>query len=266
MNKSTFGLTTVLAALAAMPAVSQTEDSLVVPTTLSALRQTPDAFRGVTVAFDVHFASMGSVENPFFTRFTPTDFANFYVWADEQPIWQREAYNQVFGHMFLSKSSDQIDKLYELNLYEHVRLTAVVRNTFMDMPWIEVLSFAGTGNALATPTLAHMYRGEQFMAKRQWQRAISELSLAPTGNLANPVMAAIEANLGTCYLSIGEASKGESHLSSSISYFDQNLEVQRQLRVAKSDPSRALDTSVEAVEIADNQRPMWEAFEAVPMR
>ena len=75
------------------------------------MRAEPEAFSVVTVKFTVQFASLGRISNPFFTKFTSTDYANFYAWGDEQPIWQEPSYNDVFGMLFLSKMSSQLEKL-----------------------------------------------------------------------------------------------------------------------------------------------------------
>ena len=62
-----------------------------VRTTIAAMRANPDAFHNVKVKFTAQFASLGRISNPFFTKFTPTEYTNFYGWSDDQPIWQEKA-------------------------------------------------------------------------------------------------------------------------------------------------------------------------------
>ena len=151
------------------------DNETTVITTLTKVRETPEAFKQVRVQFPVQFASIGRVSNPFFTRFVPSDYANFYCWAEEQPIWRKNEYENVFAYLFLPKDHEQLQTLYDLELYDRIMITGVVRNTFQGAPWIEVLEFEYLGEHVSTESLAHAYRGEQLMARRQWHRAISEL-------------------------------------------------------------------------------------------
>jgi len=239
------------------------KETQVVETTLSAVRENPDAFLGVTVSVPVQFASLGTIHNPFFTRFVPSEYANFYAWADEQPIWQKPQYDDVFGQFFLSKSSKQLHELYQTRLYERVRLVGIVRNLFQGTPWIEVLELEKLSGAVTTATLAHLYRGEQFMNRRQWQRAISELRLVSSRDAPATVGYHKDKQLGLCYLRIGEAGAAVQHLRAARAVADgtTDLEIARLLATAESTPGLELDRTVNPTSIRDASRPLWEAFE-----
>lgn len=243
----------------------------VVSTTLEKVRAHPDSFKNVWVQFPAQFCSIGKVSNPFFTRFVPSQFANFYVWSEDQSIWRKSEYENMFGTLFLSKENSQLSELYSLDLYDRVVLTGIVRNTFQSKPWIEVTSFTKESGKVDTPTLAHMFRGESHMERRQWQRAISELALASAGDVPDNVLAAVHENLGLCYLRLGESSTAVTHLGHArrLRGDRATFEFEQLYLTAKSSPERQLDREVEAVEIGDAERPMWEAFEdasAVPTR
>ena len=66
-----------LLGVAALPAQDR-DFGVAVPTTLTTVRSEPEAFKNVKVQFTLQFASLGKLSNPFFTKFTPTDYANFY--------------------------------------------------------------------------------------------------------------------------------------------------------------------------------------------
>ncbi len=239
----------------------------VVSTTLTAIRQNPEAYKNVWVSFTAQFAAIGRVSNPFFTQFVPSEYANLHVWADEQAIWQEEDYRDVFGLMFLSKESELLQSLYKQKVYQRLSFTAVVRNTFQGQPWIEVIGFSEVSGKLNTATLAHIYRGEKYMAERQWTKAISELSLAPAANVPQAVLAEIHKELATCYLRLGESGTAVSHLESAMSMMPEvTRELQQLAQVAQNNPETELDRSVNSVELSDHERPMWEAFEKNPVR
>jgi len=250
-----------LLGVAALPAQDR-EFGVPVTTTLSQIRAEPEAYKNVKVKFTIQFASLGKISNPFFTKFTPTDFTNFYAWADEQPIWQQAAYTDLFGLLFLSKTHEKLEQLYQLRVYQRVEITGVIRNTFQNTPWIEVIDFEPASGQLDTAVITHLYRGEQFMEQRQWQRAIAELSLAPGSSVPESAQRAAHRNLGICLLRIGEPQLAISYLQSAASLtkgIDRELETM--LAVARTQPDQAIDRTVDARNLRDGERPMWEAFD-----
>jgi hypothetical protein len=254
-------LASFLLGAAALPA-QDLEFGTTITTTLTTVRRDPDAFRNVRVEFTVQFASLGKMSNPFFTQFTPAEYANFYAWADEQPIWQKRSYDDVFGNLFYSKEGSQLAELFELQVYQRMRVQGVVRNTFQNMPWIEVTDFSVEGGRIDPAVLAHMYRGEQYMSDRQWQRAIAELSLAPGSGVPPHVQSAAYKNLGICYLRIGESDQALNNLQMAASLVDKpDSELMSLLATAETRPDAELDRVVGQTGLKDFERPMWEAFE-----
>lgn len=250
-----------LLGVAALPAQDR-EFGVAVPTTLTQVRADPDAFKNVKVQFTLQFTSLGKISNPFFTKFTPTDYANFYGWADEQPIWQQGPYEDVFGMLFLSKSHPKLDQLYTLRLYERIRVTGIIRNTFQDAPWIEVTDFEKQPGQLDTAVITHLYRGEKLMEQRLWQRAIAELSLAPGQSVPQHAVRATHKNLGICLLRMGEAQLALSYLQSAAGMTKgTDMEIENLIAVAKTQPDQAIDRTVDTRGLKDSERPMWEAFD-----
>jgi hypothetical protein len=259
-------LASFLLGAGALPA-QDLEFGTTIATTLTAVRRDPDAFRNVRVEFTVQFASLGKMSNPFFTQFTPSEYANFYAWADEQPIWQRRSYDDVFGNLFYGKDGSQLAHLFELQTYQRMKLWGIVRNTFQGMPWIEVTEFSVLGGQLDPAALAHMYRGEQYMTERQWQRAIAELSLAPGFSIPPHVQSAAYKNLGICYLRIGESDLALNNLQMAASLVDKpDGELRSLLATAETQPGAELDRVVGQTGLKDYERPMWEAFESTGAR
>jgi hypothetical protein len=165
--------------------------------------------------------------------------------------------------MFLSKTHSSIEELYSMRLYQRMRVTGVIRNTFQDMPWIEVLDFTMLGEQLDNAVLTHLHRGEEMMKKRLWQRAIAELSLAPGEGVPMAATRAAHKNLGICLLRMGEPEAAVGYLESAASMDTQvDFEVEELLAMARNSPSEAIDRTVDAGSLRDAERPMWEAFDA----
>jgi tetratricopeptide (TPR) repeat protein len=254
-------LVSFLLGAALLPAQDR-EFGTAVKTTLTQVRAEPDSFRNVKVEFTVQFASLGKIANPFFTKFTPSEYANFYTWADEQPIWQEKPYQDVFGMLFLAKTHPKLETLYSLRLYQRIKVIGVVRNTFQNTPWIEVTEFEVVPGQLDTAVLTHLFRGEKLMDQRAWQRAIAELSLAPGEGVPPAALGAAHRNLGICLLRMGEPQAAIGYLESAANIAKhQDLEVENLLAQAKNEPELALDRTVDARNLKDSERPMWEAFD-----
>jgi tetratricopeptide (TPR) repeat protein len=234
-----------------------------VHTTLSELRREPDAYKNVKVAFNVQFASLGKLNNPFFTQFTPSEYANFHAWADEQPIWRQDAYENLFGMLFYDKAGAQLDEIYKLTIYDRLEITGVVRNTFQNQPWIEVTAFKKLPGHVDMAVLTHLYRGEQLMSQRRWQRAIAELNLADGANLTPGASLAAHKDLGICFLRIGEAQSALAHLNAAATLSPTpDFEIERMLATAAAAPSKEIDRNVNQSGLKDHERPIWEAFES----
>jgi tetratricopeptide (TPR) repeat protein len=245
----------------ALPGQEQ-EFGSTVATTLTAVRSDPDAFRNVKVEFVVQFASLCSLSNPFFTRFTPNEYANLYAWADEQPIWQQGEYENPFGQLFYSKDATKLAEVFALRPYQRLKVQGVIRNTFQNSPWIEVFDFTPVSGAVDTQTLTHLYRGEKFMAERQWQKAIAELNLAPGPNVPASAQKAAYRNMGICHLRVGESDQAVSCLKTARAIGGTaDSEIERLLANAESKPSTELDRTVGQNGLKDYEKPMWDAFE-----
>ena len=249
-------------ALCALSPAQDPEFTTPVATTLTQIRSDADAFRNVQVTFVAQFAGLGKISNPFFTRFTPSDYANFYVWADEQPIWRRTSYENIFGNLFYSKLAPKLQQVFELETYQRMRITGIIRNTFQNQPWIEVVDFELLPDRVDSAVLSHMYRGEQFMTERRWQRAIAELTMAPGPGVPQSVQASAYQNLGVCYLRIGEARQALGCLRTAVAMSERmDPELEMLLATAETKPSAELDRVVGQEGLKDFERPMWEAFE-----
>lgn len=264
------GLASVVDAQSSLT-ILKNKTGAVVETTLDEIRATPDAYKEVWVKFPIQFCSMGKISNPFFTQFVPSEYANFYAWSAAQPIWRREAYDDVFGCLFVHKGNPVVEELYKFQTYQRFMCTGVVQNTFQEKPWIEVTEVEPMPQQVDTATLAHLYRAEMHMSRREWNQAISELSMAPADNVPNFVQSAVHKNLGVCYLRIGEAGVAQEHLQAAVQYQEtRDRETEQLAQLAETNPRQALDRDVNRSEVSSADRPMWEAFEdaeaAAPQR
>ncbi len=102
------------------------------------------------------------------------------------------------------------------------------------------------------------------MQQREWSKAISELSLAPAANAPNNVAAHVHKDLAVCFLRLGEPGTAIRHLDISMSKMKEpDADIRRLAYVAVKTPEKELDRTITGVQVADHERPMWEAFDQV---
>jgi hypothetical protein len=236
----------------------------VITTSITKLKANPDAYKNIWVSFTVQFAGLSRVQNPFFTIFTPSDFANFSGWCDSQNIWNKDEFGDAFSYLFVKKDNPIAETIFYMKKFQRANCVGVVRNTFQGQPWIEVTSIKPIPGALNTETLAHLYRGSQFMNSHRWSLAVGELSLASVEGVPERVVGEVHRMLGTCWLRTGESEKAAAHLSTAAGILKEDKDLDRLARLAVTDPAAGLDRIVSEKSLKDSERPMWEAFEQPP--
>jgi hypothetical protein len=251
--------------LVAAPLAAQHDSRLFEPkeTTLEGVRANATAFKNVYVTFTCQFQGIGGVHNPFFTRFTRSEYANFAVWGDNQKIWLKEEYQNPLPGLFVQKNGrdDTLKLLYRLRRYQRIRIVGVVRNVFRDEPWLDVISIEEVGGKVTIPTLAHMHKASDYMAQRKWAQAGTELNQAMTGGLPDFYMGWIHANLGECFMRLGKPDAALSQLSNAKAYLPEVRSISRNIELVAKDPKAAVDTQDGGKVVPKNLEPIWLAVE-----
>ncbi len=228
---------------------------------LRAVRENPSAYKNVFITFKAQFHSIGSVHNPFFTRFTRSEYTNFGAWGDEQKVWKLEEFSRPLSILFVKKldNDDMLSELFRYKRFERLQITGVVRNVFKDAPWIEVISIEKLGGKVTTPTLTHMHRAHSLMAKRRWTQAGTELNLAMTEGLPPFYQGWIHAYLGECLMKLGRPDPALSQLGYAQDYLPDELSVTKNIALVRSDPKRAIDQAEAGKSVPKNMVPIWVA-------
>ncbi len=261
-SASSLALALLLAA-GSLPAQQETDDfGRARATTLAAVRATPQAFKNVWIRFSGWFSGIGALHNPFFTRFTRTDYVNFALWGDTQKLWVEDEYKHPCTTLFVLKSNDKaVDLITSLGIYQRVTCTGIVRNVFRGEPWIEVTRIEVQPERLTTATLAHLARARRFMKKRQWAQAAMEVQLAQAAGQTPFIEAWLNHYLAVCYMRVGKIERAKEHIAYACQLVPEELafqDVREQLRV---DPKSVVDDKVSETRLPKAKRPMWEAYE-----
>lgn len=231
------------------------------PVKLQDVRANPAAYKNVFISFQAQFHSIGSVHNPFFTRFTRTEYTNFWAWGDEQKVWKLDEFSNPLSILFVKKLDNDalLAELFRFKRFDRLQVTGVVRNVFKNAPWIEVISIEKLGGKVTTPTLTHMHRAYAYMAKRRWTQAGTELNLAMTDGLPPFYQGWIHAYLGECLMKLGRPDPALNQLGYAQDYLPDERSVAKNIALVKSDPKRAIDQVEAGKSIPKNMVPIWVA-------
>ncbi|MFQ5504816.1 MAG: tetratricopeptide repeat protein [Planctomycetota bacterium] len=265
-RKATLVALTVLAGMMSGTTPAQQESShgdTPRTVTIAQLRATPTAFKNVLVSFTGQFMGIGSVHNPFFTRFTRSDYVNFAIWGSDQKLWERMEYDNPLSTLFVSKKirKHMLDQVYNMPRYQQIECIGFVRNVFKGAPWIEITEIDETSEQVTTATLAHMRRARELMNGHKWMRAASELNLAQTGGLPSFTRGWIHAYLGISFMRAGKIEEAKEQLQSARAILSENPEVLSLVQALSTDPKSTVDSTVLEQQIPRAKRPMWVAYE-----
>lgn len=233
---------------------------------LTTVRANPQAFKNVWIKFSGTYLGLGAVHNPFFTRFTRAEFANFAAWDNDQQIWKQKEYDRACSTLFAEKKNAKLlDSLYSLQRYQRIMMTGVVRNAWQGDPWIEVTQIDTIDEPrITSASLTHMNRGYQLIEQRKWAQAAIEFNLASSKTLTTEARGWMHGYLGLCQMRLGRPESALTQLDAAKTLIPTSDVIDEWLTQVRVNPGSAIDTSSRVTSIRRGDRPMWEAVEEAP--
>lgn len=146
--------------------------------TLSQIRAEPHAFRNIDVSFVIQFNGIGSIDNPYYTRFERDQYVNFSAWDDSAKLWDRKTYRDSFPYLFMSRISKQSGTLLKSHRYQRFVVTGRVSSVFRGQPWFEVFGLKLLEGAMTEPSLIHIVKANELKKLRRFDAAAGEYALA----------------------------------------------------------------------------------------
>ena len=142
------------------------------------LRAEPREHLGTVLEFTLQFESLTETWNPWRTRFDPSEWLGFRAWDDRDFTWIPQVYTDPATRLFVRRGTQAERTLREAACYERYEVQAVLRETLLGEPWIEVqelrprLEFVGEG------TLLHVERARELLAGALWEEAAQQMDRA----------------------------------------------------------------------------------------
>ncbi len=170
------------------------------PHTLTSVRKNPESYRDLPVQMEIQFHELRHAKNPFFTRFSADGYLSFAAWGGEQSLWHREDYLNDHPLFFVDRGAPMRRTLLEAKIYDRIRVTAVVRDVFKGVPYLEVTKAEIVDSRLTEATIVAAARAEQAAQEGETASALSFYEQALRGKIPDESKAQLHLDIAQVHL------------------------------------------------------------------
>lgn len=153
---------------------------------------------GRTVRLQVQFSGRVETWNPYLTRFGTRQFTAVQAWTDQQFPWIKAEYEAPAVRVFMKKGLACDWALEGAKTSERFEMTVIVREIFLDLPWVEVVEVLPLAERISEGTAIHAGKARDLMTTGTYGLAESELQQAITDDLPPLARVELERLLGLC--------------------------------------------------------------------
>jgi len=143
----------------------------------------PQAYLGQTVRVRFQYESELVDWNPYLTRFGAEDFRAHRVWADDQFLWERDAWENPATTVFARRGAIAEEVLNGAPKLARFEAVAHVRQVFLGRPWIELEQVQRIHGEIGEGSLIHATRALDQVEKQQWRSALDNFDRALVGDM-----------------------------------------------------------------------------------
>ena len=148
------------------------------PARLADLRTDRVRWLGREVEFVLQLEGRVDDWKPWITRFAPERYVGLRAWPDEVFLWKREAWLDPAPRLFARRGTTAAWRIGAAKRYARFRVRAVMREVFLDEPWIEILEAEPLREAISEGTILHAVRALEQIEAGSLRLAASELERA----------------------------------------------------------------------------------------
>ncbi len=156
------------------------------------VRRAPDARLGEELRMVVQLRGALASWNPWLTRFGELDYAGYAAWGDEQLTWEVREHFDVCERLFARRDSLAERLLRDARPYERFEVVAIVREIFLDEPWLEIVAARRLERQVTEGTVLHASRALALLELGRYSLAASELDRARTTALPDHATAELD--------------------------------------------------------------------------
>jgi hypothetical protein len=150
---------------------------------LATLARDPRPYLGRSVLVRFQVQAHPATWNPYLTRFGSADWSRCEVWADEQFLWEREAWDAPAAAVFARRDSVAHSALGDAPRLARFQARAHVSQVFLGRPWIEVSEVQRVPGAIGEGSVLHATRALEHLEKEQHRIALDHFDRALVGEM-----------------------------------------------------------------------------------
>lgn len=180
--------------------------------TFEQLLAEPEEYMGLRVKFSAVVSEERAVGNPYFTRFTSSQFARFAIHSAARPLWTPEILNQEFAQVFVLKNAPELEQLRSAKRNQLAELTVIVRDSFRNLPWMEVVEVKLSPAWTPEGSLIAYARAQKLRKDGQLPMAIEELHNAYIDPLPKESKIELLREIAALYVETEDPKKAKSTL------------------------------------------------------
>ena len=143
----------------------------------------PTAWLGKPVRLHVQTSSRVESWNPYLTRFSSSRYVAVQAWADEQFPWVRADFEAPSVRLFVRRGSACEWAFDGTDASTRCEVSGVVRELFLDLPWIEVVEVLPLAERIGEGTVIHAAKARELLEAGSFGLAALELDQAITDSL-----------------------------------------------------------------------------------
>lgn len=161
----------------------QVQQPMPLPVRLSELRAAPVLFQGKRVRFVLQYRGLLEEWNPLLSRFGPADHHAIEAWSDDRFTWERRVFEDPCRRLFVRRGTPAARVLSNAASYQRLDVLGVVREVFLDEPWIEIESVVPLDDLVGEGTILHVGRADALLREGRVELAIDQLERAKSAPL-----------------------------------------------------------------------------------
>lgn len=199
----------------------------------------PEAYRSLPVQMDIQFHETRKGGNPFFTRFTEENYLCFAAWSGESALWKREDYERSHPFLFVDRKSPDLRVLLEAKIYNRIRVTAIVRDVFKGIAYIEVSKAQILDQAVTEATIIHGAKAQKLAHEGDTAGALAEYDRAMRGDIPETAKAQLYIDMAQVFLQRSERDRATAQLENAKKLRPNDASLTKTIDRIKSAPANA---------------------------
>jgi len=169
------------------------------PTRLSELRAAPAVFLGQRVRFVLQYKGLLEGWNPLLSRFGPGDYHGIEAWSDDRFTWEKPVFEDPCVRLFARHGTPAARTLSRASCYDRFEVLGVVREVFLDEPWIEIESVVPLHDIVGEGTILHVGRADALLRDGRVELALDQLERAKSAPLPAHARRELERRIIECH-------------------------------------------------------------------